>query len=183
MRHHNSIWLLAGAVGVLAVSVATAARVRSNQATKPNPPSKPQTNQTPVAGVQSEQQLARTGEQLVKKVCDSACHGLEKLDEMRRTGRDWNDQVAEMVTKGATATSAQLATIKKYLTRYYGLVPVNTATAQELSAVLGFSAKDAQAIVAYRTAHGKFADADALSKVPGIDKSRIEAQPDALVFK
>jgi competence ComEA-like helix-hairpin-helix protein len=48
--------------------------------------------------------------------------------------------------------------------------------------VLGFSAKDAQAIVEYRTAHGKFADAAALAKVPGIDKAKIEEQPDAMRF-
>ena len=41
---------------------------------------------------------------------------------------------------------------------------------------------DAQAIVDYRTAHGKFMDAAALSKVPGIDKARIEEQPEALRF-
>jgi competence ComEA-like helix-hairpin-helix protein len=48
--------------------------------------------------------------------------------------------------------------------------------------VLGFSSKDADAIVAYRDAHGKFADVDAVLKVPGIDKTKIEEQPDALRF-
>jgi competence ComEA-like helix-hairpin-helix protein len=67
--------------------------------------------------------------------------------------------------------------------RYYGLVAVNTAPAEELSAVLGLSPKDAKAIVDYRTAHGKFADADALRKVPEIDTKKIDEQPEALRFK
>jgi competence protein ComEA len=157
----------------LAISVAAASAVRAHQSA-PNDPK--------TADVQNDDDLARAGEALVTKVCDTSCHGLEKLDEMRRTTRDWSDQVATMAGKGAMATDAQFGTIKKYLARYYGIVAVNTAPAEELSAVLGFSAKDAQAIVAYRTAHGKFADADALAKVPGIDKSKIEEQPDALLF-
>ena len=83
----------------------------------------------------------------------------------------------------ASATDEQFATVKRYLTRYFGIVSVNTATAEELSAVLGLSAKDAKAIVEHRKVHGKFADTAALLKVAGIDKTKIEAQPEALVFK
>src|SRR5262245_52611897 len=162
--------LVAIAAGILAVAIANA---RTQTA---------QTGNT-AAGAVSDEELARTGEALVKKTCDTSCHGLEKLDEMRRTARDWSDMVQTMANNGATATDAQFATIKKYLARYYGVVNVNTAAAQEFSAVLGLTAKDAQAIVAYRTANGKFADAVALSKVPGIDTKKIEEQPDALRFK
>lgn len=172
-------WQLAVAVGVLAVITATVVRARADQIGQT---AKPQTT-APQTAAQSDDELARAGEALVKKVCDTACHGLEKLDEMRRTRRDWNDVVGEMATKGATATDAQFTTIKKYVTRYYGLVAVNTAGAEELTAVLGLSTKDAEAIVAYRTANGKFADVAALLKVPGIDKSKVEEQPDALQFR
>jgi DNA uptake protein ComE-like DNA-binding protein len=48
---------------------------------------------------------------------------------------------------------------------------------------MGFSSKDAQAIVGYRTANGPFADIDALRKVPGINVTKIDEQPDALRFK
>ena len=164
--------LLAVSMSVLIVTVAVHSRVPLDPA-----------GQTQTAAVESEQEFARRAEALVEKTCNTSCHNLEKLDEARRTGREWSDQVGAMVVKGAIATDAQLAAIKKYLTRYYGLVAVNTATPAELSAVMGFSAKDAQAIIDYRTAHGKFADVDALLKVPGIDKSKIQEQPDALVFK
>lgn len=169
---HQPRLLLCIGAGILAISIASTA-------------AKPQTPQTnpPASGAQSDEELAKVGEALVKTTCNTSCHGLEKLDEMRRTVRDWSDQVQTMAGNGATATDAQFATIKKYLSRYYGIVSVNTAAAEELSAVLGLSAKDAQAIVAYRTAHGKFADAEALLKVPEIDRKKIEEQPDALIVK
>jgi competence protein ComEA len=175
--------LFAIAASVLAMSIAVNSGVRADQTTKPTPATATAQTSDPKAAAQSDDELARVGEELVKKICSTSCHGLDKLDEMRRSRSDWSDQVTSMAVNGAVATDAQFATIKKYLTRYYGVVTVNTATADELSAVAGFSAKDAQAIVAYRTAHGKFADADALAKVPGIDKTRITEQPDALLFK
>ena len=119
----------------------------------------------------------------MNKSCDTSCHGLEKLDEAgRKPPREWDDLVISMQGKGATGTAADFAMVKKYLARYYGFVRVNMAAAEEFSRVLGLSAKDAAAVVAYRTEHGKFADIEALLKVPAIDKSKIEEQPDALRF-
>jgi competence protein ComEA len=69
------------------------------------------------------------------------------------------------------------------MTRYYGLVNVNIARASELSAVLGLSTKEAAAVVAYREAHGAFADVNALTKVDGIDKAKITDAADGLRFK
>jgi competence ComEA-like helix-hairpin-helix protein len=161
--------------------VVSRATVTEFPQTKPDPPPAQAAPSDPHAPAQDDE-LSRLGEELVNKVCDSSCHGLERLDEMRRTPRDWNDVVTTMATKGATATDAQFGTIKKYLVRYYGIIAVNTATADDLSAVLGLTAKDAAAIVQYRDAHGKFADVEALMKVPGIDTAKIEEQPDALRF-
>jgi competence protein ComEA len=157
---------------VFAMSIASKAAVGQE-------PQKPDNKPTPQ---QEEEAFATAAEELTIRVCTTACHGIDRLERLRRTPRDWNDQVRVMAERGAMATEDQFATIKKYLIRYYGLVAVNMATAAELSAVLGFSSKDADAIVAYRDAHGKFADVDALLKVPGIDKARIEEQPDAILF-
>ena len=87
-----------------------------------------------------------------------------------------------MSQRGAPGTDPDFALIKKYLTRYYGIVRVNTASAEELSAVLGLPPKVAAAVVAYRTANGKFADLAALEKVEGVDKAKLEEQPEALKF-
>jgi len=141
--------------------------------------------QTPPGGAASgpakDDDLAVTGKKVTEDVC-SQCHGLEDVTGRRRTPREWNDTISEMVSRGATGTDDEIATVKRYLNRYYGTVAVNTASASDLSSVLGLSSKDADAVVEYRKAHGKFADAAALSSVPGIDKTKIDAQPDALRF-
>jgi competence ComEA-like helix-hairpin-helix protein len=133
------------------------------------------------AGHQSEDDLARVGHETAERVC-TECHELEVVTALRRTPRDWTNMVTTMAQRGANGSEDQFATIRKYLTRYYGLVAVNSASAEDFSAVLGLTATDAAAIVEYRKANGKFADAAALAKVPGIDAAKIEAQTDALVF-
>jgi competence ComEA-like helix-hairpin-helix protein len=120
-------------------------------------------------------------EATIERVC-IACHPFENIIKTRRAIRDWNDQVTVMKGRGAPGTDPDFVTIRKYLIRYYGIVRVNTATADELTSVLGLSAKDAAAIVAYRAANGKFADLASLEKVEGVDKAKLEEQPDALRF-
>ena len=129
-----------------------------------------------------EEELARVGEETTDQLC-RMCHPIENITRMRRTVREWADVITTMQGRGANGTEEQFQAIHKYLARYYGLVAVNTASAQDLSAVLGLTAKDAEAIVAYRKAHGKFADLAALSKVEGIDTAKIEEQPEALRFQ
>lgn len=176
-------WLVAGATIVLGASVATTAAVRHDQRTTPDrAAAQPSSRDTQNASVQAEEELARVGEEMTDRVCSTSCHTLEDITRTRRTARDWNDMVISMANRGAEATDEQFATIRQYLTRYFGRVSVNTASAEELSAVLGLSSKDAKAIVEHRKTHGKFADAASLLKVQGIDKTRIEAQPDALRF-
>jgi competence ComEA-like helix-hairpin-helix protein len=130
---------------------------------------------------EEEEAFAVKAEELTYKVCDE-CHAFDEVSATRRTARDWRASVNLMMTKGAVATKDQLAVITQYLTRYYGVVNVNTAPAEDLSAVLGLSPKDARAIVEYRATIGKFADLAALGKVPGLDMAKLEEQPDALRF-
>ena len=75
----NLRWRLAVVTGMFAVCTATVVRSRADQTPQTVPAAPPQT------AAQDDDELARIGEPLVKKVCDTACHGLEKLDEMRRT--------------------------------------------------------------------------------------------------
>ena len=124
---------------------------------------------------------AKAAEALTNRVC-SECHDIGMATDTRRTPKEWNEVVFTMAASGANATDDEFATIKKYLARTYGRVAVNSAPAEDFSAVLGLTAEEAAAIVEYRKANGKFADAAALAKVPGIDKAKIEAQPAALRF-
>jgi competence ComEA-like helix-hairpin-helix protein len=128
-----------------------------------------------------EQQFSDAAEATIERVC-IACHPFENIIKMRRSAPEWNTQVTVMSQRGAPGTDADFAAIKKYLTRYYGVVNVNTATAEELTAVLGLQPKAADAIVEYRKAHGPFTNLASLEKVEGIDTAKLEEQPQALRF-
>ena len=90
---------------------------------------------------EEEQQFSDAAEATMERVC-VACHPFENIIKTRRSIRDWNDQVTAMKGRGAPGTDPDFATVKKYLARYYGIVRVNTATAEELTSVLGLSAKE-----------------------------------------
>ena len=160
-----SRWLV-GAALVLAAAVAVTAQQAPQSITASGP---------------DEATLLKEGKAVTKEVC-SGCHELDDVYVARKTQRQWDETVSEMVTKGADGNATQFALVKRYLTRTYGVVGINTALAAEISAVLGLSAKDATAIVEYRKAHGDFADRAGLSKVEGIDQKKIDEQPDALKF-
>lgn len=133
------------------------------------------------AAIDEEKALAVRGERATMVACDTACHGLEFLDT-RLTVQEWNDTMAAMVAAGMFITDDEDALIRRYLKRYYGVVDVNAASAADLSAVLGLPADAAQAIVDDRAARGRFADVDALVRVPGIDRRWVESQKAALRF-
>jgi competence ComEA-like helix-hairpin-helix protein len=129
-----------------------------------------------------EEERAAVVEELMDRAC-RMCHPIENVTRMRRTVREWADVLTTMQGRGANATEDEFEAIHWYLNRYVGVVRVNTATVDELAAVLGLTAKEAQAIVDYRKANGNIADLAALMKIEGIDKAKIEEQPDALRFQ
>ena len=128
-----------------------------------------------------EQQFSDAAEATIQRVC-ILCHPFENIVKTRRTPREWNDQIVVMKGRGAPGTDPDFAAVKKYLGRYYGIVRVNSAPAEELTAVLGLSAKAANAVVEYRTAHGRIPDLETFLKIDGVDKAKIEEQPEALRF-
>ena len=111
------------------------------------------------------------------------CHDLGLAADNRRTRREWNGVLENMLARGAMWTDEDFTLALNVLTRTSGLVQVNRADAQEIGTVLSLTAKDANAIVAYRTAHGPFADLDALAKVPGLDSKKLEAVADFILFQ
>jgi competence ComEA-like helix-hairpin-helix protein len=127
-----------------------------------------------------DEELATNGDATLNRLC-TGCHDLSNVTNMNRTGREWNDVVDTMAAGGAGGSEEELKTIKRYLTRFYGMVAVNTATADDLVAVLGLTKKEADAIIQHRTANGKFADLAAVLKVPGIDAKKIEDQSASIV--
>ena len=179
MKHHS---FLAAASLMFLGSIATGAAVPQGQKA---PPAKlsPELLAKNIGDLTPEEEdlFSQATEATIERVC-IACHPFENITKTRRTVREWNDQVTTMAQRGAPGTDPDFALIKKYLTRYYGIVRVNTASAEELSAVLGLPPKVAAAVVEYRTTNGKFADIAALEKVAGVDKAKLEEQPEALRF-
>ena len=130
---------------------------------------------------EDEETFTNAAEATMERVC-IACHPFEKIVKTRRTVAQWAEQITLMKGRGAPGTDADFALVRKYLPRYYGVVDVNTAPAEELTAVLGLSGKDATAVVDYRKAHGDFGDLASLERVDGIDKAKLEEQPEAIRF-
>lgn len=140
-----------------------------------------QNPQADPAAVRDGEGLQRAGKETTERVC-AECHDLDEVTATRRQPRDWSDMVNAMMDRGATATTEEVALIKRYLTRSFGLIRVNIATPEDLSAVVGLTTRDAEAVVAHRKTNGRFGDVAALLKVPGIDRAKIEAQPEGLRF-
>jgi competence ComEA-like helix-hairpin-helix protein len=130
---------------------------------------------------EEEDEFVKVTEATLERVC-IACHPFENIVKTRRTVPEWNDQITNMAMRGAPGTETDFTLVKKYLARYYGVIKVNSATAEELSAVLGFSSKTAAAVVEYRKTNGNFTDLASLTKVEGVDKAKLEENAEALRF-
>jgi competence protein ComEA len=118
---------------------------------------------------------------LFVQMCNK-CHDAARITAMRRTSTEWEEVINKMIEKGATGSEKEFDTIYTYVLRYYGKLYINNATPDDITAILGLSKKDAEAIVAYRKANGAFADYDAIKKVPDIDLKKLDEQKDAVAF-
>jgi competence protein ComEA len=124
------------------------------------------------------------GKALVGKVCID-CHGSGNFRRARLTPDEWSDSVADMVDRGAKASSAEMDTIVAYLSKNFGRgVPVqmNSAPVVEIKVVLGFSVPESQAIVEYREKNGAFKSFEELLKVPGVDAAKAESTRAKMAF-
>ena len=124
------------------------------------------------------------GKEVVVRVC-TKCHGPANIAKKRLSRDDWDDQVADMVERGAKGTPEELAAVVDYLTANFGpdaKVNVNDAPIDELKSVLGLSSPEANAIVEYRKGHGRFKVWRDLLKVPGVDAKKIEVRAQRMAF-
>ena len=134
---------------------------------------------------QAQDMPAGKGKELVENSCGS-CHGLDVIVAQHATKDGWASIVDYMVSRGATGTPEEIQTIVDYLAKSFPALPsktnVNKASSMDLQTQLELSAKDADAIVKYRTDHGDYKDWDGLAKVPGIDTAKLTAKKDSIVF-
>jgi competence protein ComEA len=113
------------------------------------------------------------GKETVLKICRD-CHDLDTITAENRTKEGWKKTVAKMGDRGAEGTDEQFEAVVVYLTKYFGRINVNTATAEEIAAGLDFSAKEAESIVQYREKNGAYKNWKDLTAV--IDAARVEAR-------
>ena len=122
------------------------------------------------------------GEQATGEVC-SSCHGWDVIfGGPRQTPRQWDSTISDMLARGAVASDEQLDLVGRFLKWAWGTVWINSATAQDLVAVLALPEKDAAAVIAYREEHGSFADLESLKAVPGVDPATFDSQAGAIMF-
>ncbi len=58
------------------------------------------------------------GKQLVANIC-AGCHSLDTVTTQRRNREDWNNTVANMISRGAQIFTDESATIVNYLAEHY----------------------------------------------------------------
>ena len=115
------------------------------------------------------------------KVCGD-CHEPDRIRETRRTRGGWEEIIEKMIEKGAVGNEQDFNQVLQYLMMNYGMVNMNQAAAEDIALVGGLSKKDAEAIVSYRTANGKFKNFDALIQVPGVDVKALEEHKASMMF-
>ena len=126
-------WMLSAAAMLFVASLTMSA---SAPQAKPLPPAltKPVGELT----VEEETEFSDAAEKTMERVC-IACHPFENIVKTRRLPKDWADQVTVMSQRGAPGTDPDFALIKKYLVRYYGIVRVNTASAEGMATLISFT--------------------------------------------
>jgi competence protein ComEA len=121
------------------------------------------------------------GKATLEKVC-VGCHELDVVTATRRTKIGWQQNVEDMISRGAEGSDQEMAEVVAYLTKFYGKVNVNTASQQQLQEVLGLTEKEAQAIVAYRDQNGKIKDFEQLKSVPGLSAEKLQEKRSLIAF-
>jgi competence protein ComEA len=117
----------------------------------------------------------------VKRICAN-CHEMETVIASRRTKIGWERITEDMVSRGAMGSDDEMAAVIDYLTANFGKLNVNTASAAEIAKTLGFTEKEAAAIVAWREQNGKFKTFEDLQKVPGVSAEKLKEKRASIAF-
>src|SRR5580658_3765073 len=131
--------------------------------------------------VQAQDLPQGKGKDVLESVC-GACHGTDLVAARRATKEGWSYLVDDMVSRGASATNEQIATIIDYLAKNLGQVNVNKGKSDEIASVLEISSAQADAVVKYRMDHGDFKTIDDLKKVPELAAAKLDSKKDRVVY-
>ena len=118
---------------------------------------------------------------LVEAVC-TACHDTGRIVSKQMTKAEWADKVLEMLQEDPDVTQPERDKILEYLSvTFPKKVNVNTSDAKQIETGLDVTAKEAAAIVEYRTAKGNFRTLEDLKKV--LDPAKVEARKNRVEFQ
>lgn len=126
------------------------------------------------------------GKTLIMRSCGQ-CHPTDQIARQKKTEQDWQSTVVRMAGRGAKVTSEESDTIIKYLAASFAKVEdaskvnINKADVKALVG-LGFTDKEADAIVDYRTRHGDFRSWADLLQIYGVDGEKAEAAQGKMAF-
>jgi competence protein ComEA len=138
-----------------------------------------------VASATAQQFPDGPGKETTLQICGN-CHAPDVIMGHRQGRDEWTSTIQKMIESGAEGTADQFKAVLDYLTKNFGpaapTINVNKASSSDLESGLSLTAKEAAAIVKYRTDHGAFKEVDDLKKVPDLDFKKIEAQKDRLAF-
>src|SRR5579863_1728619 len=115
------------------------------------------------------------------------CHSPTIVLAYGQKREGWEKTIIKMVRLGAVGTDEDFTDIADYLTANFppSAIPkifVNKATDEQIANILGISADDAKAIIAYRDKVGNFKSIEDLKRVPDVDTTKIDSKKDNLVF-
>lgn len=98
----------------------------------------------------------------------------------------WESEITKMAGLGAQASDEEFTEILEYVTKNFppatAKVNINKATAADLESQLGFTDKQSQAIVDYRTKNGDFKTIDDVMKVPGLPAMDVNSRKNRISF-
>ncbi len=120
------------------------------------------------------------GKAELQKICLD-CHDLDIVIQENRTKDGWKKTIAKMADRGAEGTDQQFEAVVEYLTRHFGRINVNKATAEEIVAGIDFTPTEAAAIVQYRDKNGPYKNWKDVGQA--IDAARVEAKKDHIAVQ
>ena len=126
------------------------------------------------------------GKQTVIRVCGK-CHSPTNVIANGQSEQGWEDTITKMAGLGASASDEDYSAILDYLVKNFpqvtSKVNMNQATKEDIEKQLGFSPKEAEAIVAYRTKNGNFKSIEDIQKVPQINAMDVAARKNRMTFQ
>lgn len=125
------------------------------------------------------------GKDTLVRVCGK-CHSPAIVIANGQDRDGWEATITKMAGLGASASDEEFTEILDFLVKncppIAAKINMNKATAAEIESQLGFTAKQAEDIVAYRQKNGDFKTLDDLKKVPEMNPTDIDTRKNHMSF-